>query len=134
MTKGSRLMICPRCGFPDTSEPCALCGQTDFVGLEVGRYDGRGGMRFEITVVFDDPPADATLWNSIRTDLPHRMLERRKPLHYVFFRDGSYDRLFELIHQVRHSKGWELLVNGRPRPFIEELWLPLLRILALPKV
>ena len=91
-------------------------------------------MRFEITVVFDDPPADATLWNSIRTDLPHRMLERRKPLHYVFFRDGSYDRLFELIHQVRHSKGWELLVNGRPRPFIEELWLPLLRILALPKV
>lgn len=127
-------MICPRCGYPETKDPCCLCGLNGFVDYEIGRYDGRSGSRFEITVVFSQPPSPDQFWNFIQSQYSHQILPRRTPLHYVFFPNGSIDSLFDLINRVKHSDGWELLVNGRPRPYIEELWLPLLQLLASPGV
>jgi hypothetical protein len=131
MERKNSNITCPRCGYPEASMPCELCGQDGFTDFEMSKYRGENPHRFEFTLSFADTSEFEKAEMLINDGLPHRMTHEKRPRHFVFFRDRQDRELIPFLKVLRGTPGWELRVNGRPRPYTEELWLPLLDLLAV---
>ena len=125
-------MSCPRCGYPEAIDRCELCGQTDFNQYEMARYRGEAISRFEMTLNFPDSVTFAASAGELKKYTRFKKTDGWAPRFFVFFPDGQTEKLIPFLATLRCLSGWELLVNGRPRPYLEELWLPLLDLLHVP--
>ncbi|MBN1879262.1 hypothetical protein JW823_04050 [bacterium] len=54
-----------------------------------------------------------------------------QPRRFFFFPDQQSAMLFDFLRQITSLKDWSVLVNGRIRPYSQELWLPLLEMAEL---
>ena len=121
-------MICPRCGFQTSIVQCPLCDQKDFNQFELNRYSEGRHNRLEITLILSGN-LPVQLNEILNLDgVKHAVTEELIPRHFFFFSDHEYESLFKILTLVRDYKGWSILINGRLRPFTQELWLPLLEL------
>ena len=124
-------MTCPRCGFQTYQEPCTLCGQKDFNDFELSRFSGESPPRLEFTLIAPvkhlDPSHPVFSNRSIRSAITDEF----KPRLFLFFPDDQSEALFEFLRQLTNLKDWSMMINGRLRPFSQELWLPLLEMSKL---
>jgi len=124
-------MTCPRCGFPTTDTPCILCGQTDFTAFEMARFGDAAPPRFEFTVVvysrelITAPPIDR--FPGVSTELTRETQPRR----FYFFPDGCPATVADLLKELPDHIRRSVLINGRLRPYSQELWLPLSQLVNL---
>jgi hypothetical protein len=123
-------MICPRCGFPTHLAPCQLCGQTDFDQFELTRFTENSGGRMECTIIVPSSSL-SELSYSHYDKLPHATSDEMQARLFVFFADCHSQSLFDFLSFCRTLQKWSILVNGRVRPFVQELWLPLLELSEL---
>lgn len=123
------LMKCPRCGFPTPKEPCELCGQADFTEYELAKYNGELPGRFELTLTFPDREAFGEVKRMAVAPLAMRVSAEFRPRVFVFFQNEQVNEIHRFLTAVKAQRGWTLFVNGRPRPYTEELWLPFLELL-----
>ncbi|MBN1355258.1 hypothetical protein JXA40_03200 [bacterium] len=123
-------MSCPRCGFPEDSNRCELCGLTDPGDFEMRRFRDGGFNRFEITLHFPAGGSFDRAASLLKNESVYRKTSGSYPRYYVFFEDGKDGGLFPFLETLQGLSGWELLINGRPRPYIQELWLPMLELLT----
>ncbi|MBN1297222.1 hypothetical protein JXA80_10610 [bacterium] len=121
-------MSCPRCGFHSHTEPCRLCGLTGFDAFEMKRFNDSESQRFEITVIVTGSPLPPL--PEIH-ELPSiRQVNDREESgrDYIFFPDTMIRHVAKTIHAVAKCCHWNLLINGRERPYARELWLPLMEM------
>ena len=127
-------MKCPRCGFPATSEPCRLCGQTDFDDYELNRFIEQDTARYDITIYFSEHEFQEHI-KKVPEDVTSCVSgSSASKFRYLFFTDESLHKVSATISTLKPIKNRGLLVNGRPRPYFEELWLPLVNLLGLSKL
>ncbi len=120
-------MICPRCGYPGIS-PCKLCGQDDYVEFELNRFTQKPPGRLEFTVVIPQIDLNKHKYDPANKGVKYAVTKECAPGVFFFFDHNSLEQLSGFLESVRHIKTWSLLVNGRLRPFSQELWLPLLEM------
>lgn len=124
-------MICPRCGFQSPEMPCTLCGQTDFSAYEMARFSAQSSRRFEITVVI----FERDMAGSVPVDPESGVLigtsREKQPRTFYFFPDGTTCGVPDFLKRIPEGTPWSLLINGRLRPYSQELWLPLVELVNL---
>jgi hypothetical protein len=126
-------MSCPRCGFPAAVDTCALCGQSQFDEFEMARYDCTISGRFEFTLAFPDQRQFNPVKELLTGSILHRLTSEQRPRVFIFFPDGQDQTLLPFLKILHGMPCWNLLVNGRYRPYVEELWLPMLELLSITR-
>ena len=121
-------MTCPRCGFPTEVFPCTLCGLTEPDTFELQRFNVNGQNRFEFTFVVNK---DVLLNNGFDLNSFEGLLSATSvgppEKVYAFLENTKTKHLYPILDAFSRIDGklWTLLINGRIRPYIQELWLPL---------
>jgi hypothetical protein len=123
-------MSCPRCGFPESIDRCDLCGLTEFDAYELKRFEEESSNRFELTLCIPSSIDFNEVNLGDKDELPRLTTSSNRPDTYIFFGDGTSRELAQFLEALKGARGWTLLINGRPRPFTEALWLPLLELLT----
>jgi len=123
-------MSCPRCGFPESIDRCDLCGLTEFDAYALQRFDEGSPKRFELTLCIPSDTEFSPIKAVVKEGIPRLTTSTNRPDLYLFFEDGKCGDLAPLLKALGGLKGWTLLVNGRPRPYVEALWLPLLELMT----
>jgi hypothetical protein len=119
-------MTCPRCGYPTQAIPCQLCAQDHFDEFEMSRFHGTDNPRFELTIVCMNEDIPEQLHRCFpEENIPSRF-STETSRYYLFLPDSTRRNLKQILNSLSGTEGWRILINGRYRPFIEELWLPLL--------
>lgn len=120
---------CPRCGFPVQGGSCELCGLDQFYDFEINRFQSLNGTRFELTLSFPDDPACREVLSWIHDGLKYGKTTGPVLRHFIFFENRFVHEIHRFLKAVKPSGHYHLLINGRPRPFMEELWLPMLELI-----
>jgi len=124
-------MSCPRCSFPESNHDCCeLCGLDDFAEFELNQHRSHQDPRFEITLTMPDTEEFQIVKKHLDHSFTYKITAEKIPQIFIFFDDTVTGRVYELLDSVRRLSGWKLLINGRHRPYSEELWLPVLQILT----
>jgi len=122
-------MDCPRCGFPTDNYPCLLCGQDNFDDYELARYNDNRPDRIEITIIVKNADIPAVLTaNLTNLDIRQALTKAIEPVRYFFISNRQHNKLAILLNYLKSAANWSMLVNGRKRPFTQELWLPLIEL------
>ena len=119
-------MRCRRCGFElDEEARCPLC--TAPVDLARPRTD-RAGSGYPMVLCCNGLPEQARpeLAALARGQAASGAGRRRR--EWFLFDLAEVDRFLQAIELVRASASWEVILDGRPRPYGRELWLPLLAL------
>ncbi len=123
-------MTCPRCGYPQDQEPCSLCGQKEFDRYEMMRFKDGKTKRFEITLIVGTDSLDKSTLTSFSEHVRFADYLSAKSETYFFFQDGTHREAITFLSRLDKSSGdFRILINGRPRPYSAELWLPMISIL-----
>jgi hypothetical protein len=122
-------MICPRCGFPGHM-PCKLCGQTDFITYELNRFTKASPGRLEFTVILSRRDLDLQNLGLTEAGCDYAQTDEYFPRIFCFFSQKNIARFSTFLGSVQHIKSKSLLINGRWRPYSQELWLPLLEMVT----
>ncbi len=124
-------MSCPRCSYPETDfDKCRLCGLVNLAEYELNRFQSDNNRGFEITLVFPDRPEFQFVKQQLDESVAHLITNDQNPRIFVFFDDTNSWKVNGFLETQKGLSAWKFMINGRERPYSEELWLPLLQILS----
>jgi len=101
----------------------------DYESFELSRYKDDSIKRFELTLIISDD----TWFDSIQKLRPeHALIQRTDETRsrcFLFFPDNHAGELIPVLDKINSVPGLQIMINGRERPYFEELWLPLIQLI-----
>jgi hypothetical protein len=98
------------------------------------KYKGQHRLSFEITLAFPNLPEFQPAISLIGNAAHYCLSTETRSRYFLFFDAAESMQFVPVLKAVKLVGNYTLLINGKPRPFAEELWLPILDILSLERV